>query len=135
MTDTALLERRARLIDTLRAGTYDKATGSLCVFEDEWDEGLEEYVVTGVEGYCCIGVALKSEFDISDKRLGEDDSDDYDEFMAKYEISERVKDWLVSMNDGDPRPGKSVSGNREIRTHPFIARFLEILWALENQEN
>lgn len=126
-----LIERRERLVVTLRARVLPKGTGSLCVRVEEFNEETEESQYR-TEGYCCIGVGLKIETELNDDELATDDSDDYEAFKDIYEVTEKTKDYLVAMNDGDPRHAGSEF--REIRDHPFIARFLEIIWALENNK-
>lgn len=127
--DADLIERRRSLVATLRAETYDKATGGLCVRDSHYDEDQDEETYTTL-GFCCIGVALKSGVYLDDDRLSGDDPEDYDTFMEKYEVSEHLKEYLVAMNDGDGRPSPGYQDNDTERSHPFIARFLEIAWKL-----
>lgn len=102
---TTLLERRKAWIRSLRSGSYNQVANSLYI------EGY---------GYCCIGVALSIEgADDYSMERAEADGLFYNNFKAIYDVSKKLENYLIEMNDKRDRDFK------------FIARFLEVAWQIK----
>lgn len=153
LTPELLLEaHRRNWIWDLRSGNYTQANGHLFHMRVNWRNE-----VTNV-GHCCIGVwcdrnipefrTHTQESNYNDRVAVVENEMDYDKWMEALEIPVKLKQFLMSMNDGSSLfaytvegltkyyvggPGSREDSNRlradgADREFPFIARFLERVW-------
>lgn len=132
----ALDKRRADWITALRSGKYHQVKGHLYMPTYPFNPDGPK------SGFCCIGVAAKELNSVSIQRsidagVTANYDSDYELVKSRMDMTQLHFDYLMSMNDanGDVyRPGvdkairKSTSPRRDFK---FIARWLEILFALE----
>ena len=157
MSETDLKDRRREWVALLRSGDYEQGQSLLCRLPIEWVDGDVKPHKEDSE-HCCIGVwcanRLGDEFYKLDTTLifeekseiELDRAQNYDLWQEELEVTEKMKNHLMAMNDGrrvtyDSRgvlwqhvePNDSVNVHRATtlnRDFEFIARFLEIAWGL-----
>lgn len=161
--DPEVLDRRHMLIAALKSGTYRQGWKSLMRQDLNYDNDENGYparhVVPKSQRLCCLGVGMAIAEDnwldrgIKSKLLEFDATDDYEKVVAYYDISPKLMNYLMGMNDGDivQHPDKaievahtpymanspvyhvkmSIRKSQTSRDFKFIARFLEIVWGLK----
>lgn len=157
-TDT-LTARRLQWIRSLEGDTYRQGRGSLfrqdVVESDDWGSEQPGEVVPGTQEFCCLGVARDvptgGEWS-SPIRVEEFDERVDNLWVADYYgIPEKLRYYLMGMNDGDEvtllhkrdsrddeyalvraaaQVGSRIRCSRQRHDFPFIARFLRKVWGL-----
>lgn len=157
-TDT-LTARRLEWIRTLESGTYRQGRGSLFLqsvnYGDDWDTEAPGEVVPGTQQFCCLGVArdVPTGGEWSSPIMDDESDMKADNLWVAdyYGIPEKLRYYLMGMNDGDEvtlldeplRSGERYAlvravaqlGSRIRYSHQkhdflFIARFLRKVWGL-----
>jgi hypothetical protein len=133
-------DRRRKLVETLRAGTYAPTRNSLFQWPLRPGLAYDKDFSKGPIGHCCIGVALR----VGAKDTGITDDHvvglSYGDFAEYYNVEELFQTYMIGMNDGsEVRTGVGEEGRcirmasangKNARSHAFIARWLEIVWGL-----
>ena len=152
--DLVLEALRQNWIWDLRSGNFTQANGHLFHMRVNWRNDVTDI------GHCCIGVWCDRNIPefrthIQDSHYNDrlsvvENGSDYDKWMEILEIPVKLKQFLMSMNDGSSLFAHTVDGNTRYysgvsgsrtdsnllraeganRKFPFIARFLEVVWGL-----
>lgn len=163
MSDTEILDRRHMLIAALKAGIYRQGFSNMLtqrlLYDNDRDGMPVRIAIPDTQRLCCLGVGMAIADDEWLQRgihsaQGEYDlAPDYDRVRELYDISPKLMNYLMGMNDGDlvQDPDKKIEvahtphvPNSPVYTVPktirlgalnrdfkFIARFLEIVWGLK----
>jgi hypothetical protein len=131
------IEKRAEWIKALRSGKYYQTTGQL--FESVYLPSEEGPAYSNDPQdflYCCIGVAnacLHSDWLTTCHIVSY-----YERFRNELSINEQISYYLMAMNDGGTafKLGCVIRcSTASSRDFKFIARFVEILTALQSCDN
>ena len=148
-SDTLLKIRRITWIRALEDGSYDQGSGQLFRQDGHW-EGEFDYEGDFLPDpdtatFCCLGVARDvptvGEWSAVITRVDSDDQRDYEWVSDYYGISDHLKRYLMSMNDGEKLSNeqgtedewKWIRHSTASRDFKFIARFLRKVWGLSDE--
>lgn len=161
--DGEILDRRHMLIAALKAGIYRQGIKTLLRQDIDFDSSAagvhRSFTVLGSQRLCCLGVGMAIADDswlargISSKCAEYDPPFDYEKVCTYYDISPKLMNYLMGMNDGDMvqdpdqmievahtphvenspvyKVKKVIRKSQTSRNFKFIARFLGIVWGLK----